>query len=493
MLLQLLFVAVPCLLLLSLCVDWELVCAEGYTQVTGVMAMMMMTGRVLLVCALCVLWCGTAGVHARDGDKNALCGCMASGVLGANGSNMSSWCNKTGPTLPLRSVLPIIAAEVLADENDSDQTVIDSGSRSSEELSILPPAALSDVSVASGGGGSSGGGGGGCGGKSGVFNLLSPGSGGGSQLGNDPLKADSSGVLYPPPTLEAGNALKSSGVRPSTQSRDSQTIIEQPSEIKTPPITTPPKVEVFERPKAELEHQVANTHEKANSQVTCVNANENNTDKRGVRNEEIPSIVLSLDSTPPVKLPTPPPPLTPEAPPPKASPEATAPEIGEGSPAPKPLQEPTEQTNDNLQLQNKTEYEALKQPSVDAETPQRNQESDTSTLAKITDDGSRAETAAPSISIDYVDDAKSTGDENNDNAERPNPKETSEYRADNTNDVPTASETAPQTARTAIISQTNDTATKGDGDSSTAVSHTTSPLLLLLLVAAAAAAVVVAA
>ncbi|ESS60759.1 mucin-associated surface protein (MASP) [Trypanosoma cruzi Dm28c] len=50
------------LLLLSLCVDVLSVCAEGCTQVTGVMAMMM-TGRVLLVCALCVLWCGAA-----DGD-----------------------------------------------------------------------------------------------------------------------------------------------------------------------------------------------------------------------------------------------------------------------------------------------------------------------------------------------------------------------------------------------------------------------------------------
>ncbi|EKF34537.1 mucin-associated surface protein (MASP), putative, partial [Trypanosoma cruzi marinkellei] len=45
------------LLLLPLCVDGELVCAEGCTQVTGAMAMMM-AGRVLLVCALCVLWCG---------------------------------------------------------------------------------------------------------------------------------------------------------------------------------------------------------------------------------------------------------------------------------------------------------------------------------------------------------------------------------------------------------------------------------------------------
>ncbi|RNC46472.1 mucin-associated surface protein (MASP) [Trypanosoma cruzi] len=53
------------LLLLSLCFDGELVCAEGYTQLTGVMAMMM-TGRVLLVCALCVLWWGAVFGHAMD-------------------------------------------------------------------------------------------------------------------------------------------------------------------------------------------------------------------------------------------------------------------------------------------------------------------------------------------------------------------------------------------------------------------------------------------
>ncbi|RNC52372.1 mucin-associated surface protein (MASP) [Trypanosoma cruzi] len=60
--------------LLLLCVDGELVCAEGCTQVTGVMAMMM-TGRVLLVCALCVLWSvvadGDVGV-VSGGDDNSL-------------------------------------------------------------------------------------------------------------------------------------------------------------------------------------------------------------------------------------------------------------------------------------------------------------------------------------------------------------------------------------------------------------------------------------
>ncbi|RNC52700.1 mucin-associated surface protein (MASP) [Trypanosoma cruzi] len=64
------------LFFLSLSVDGESVCAEGYTQVTGVMAMMM-TGRVLLVCALCVLWCVTVFGIARDdrcveGDGNVL-------------------------------------------------------------------------------------------------------------------------------------------------------------------------------------------------------------------------------------------------------------------------------------------------------------------------------------------------------------------------------------------------------------------------------------
>ncbi|EKG00661.1 mucin-associated surface protein (MASP), putative, partial [Trypanosoma cruzi] len=54
---------------LSLSVDGALVCAEGCTQVTGVMAMMM-TGRVLLVCALCVLWCGLSGI-AADGAGGA--------------------------------------------------------------------------------------------------------------------------------------------------------------------------------------------------------------------------------------------------------------------------------------------------------------------------------------------------------------------------------------------------------------------------------------
>ncbi|EKF34820.1 mucin-associated surface protein (MASP), putative [Trypanosoma cruzi marinkellei] len=71
-----------------LCVDGELVCAEGYTQATGVMAMMM-TGRVLLVCALCVLWCGAGG---GDAWAHEACG------SGAEPCYNSSWYNKTFST-----------------------------------------------------------------------------------------------------------------------------------------------------------------------------------------------------------------------------------------------------------------------------------------------------------------------------------------------------------------------------------------------------------
>ncbi|RNC38117.1 mucin-associated surface protein (MASP) [Trypanosoma cruzi] len=72
---------------------------------------MMMTGRVLLVCALCVLWCGAGGVYARDLDNRALGGCMASGVLGMNASYEPNGCNEYMPTPPLRSALPIPAIQ----------------------------------------------------------------------------------------------------------------------------------------------------------------------------------------------------------------------------------------------------------------------------------------------------------------------------------------------------------------------------------------------
>ncbi|PWU86118.1 Mucin-associated surface protein (MASP) [Trypanosoma cruzi] len=87
-LLLLVFFTAPCFLLL-LCVDWELVCAEGYTRVTGVMSMIM-AGRVLLVCALCVLWCGAGGGYAEDVD-------VVSGDPGTRGERGGGTVGQTPP------------------------------------------------------------------------------------------------------------------------------------------------------------------------------------------------------------------------------------------------------------------------------------------------------------------------------------------------------------------------------------------------------------
>ncbi|RNE96337.1 mucin-associated surface protein (MASP), partial [Trypanosoma cruzi] len=141
------------LLLLSLCVDVLLVCAEGYTQLTGVMAMMM-TGCVLLVCALCVLWCVAGGVYARDVDTNALGGCMVSGVLGENGSHMPDGCNKTAITVPLRSVLPITA--VAASDGKDTSVETPNNSHSSETSDAGGPGSGSAGGPGPGGAGGSG-------------------------------------------------------------------------------------------------------------------------------------------------------------------------------------------------------------------------------------------------------------------------------------------------------------------------------------------------
>ncbi|KAF5216164.1 Mucin-associated surface protein (MASP) subgroup S040 [Trypanosoma cruzi] len=150
--------------LLSLCVDVLLVCAEGYTQVTGVMAMMM-TGRVLLVCVLCVLWCGAGGVYARDIDNKALGDCMASGVLGTNCSRVPGGCDKTAPKPPFRSALPITVlqadapeGEVPASQGGNLNSIESSGTGAPGKASENPDGIPGKVE--SSGGGSSGGAGG---------------------------------------------------------------------------------------------------------------------------------------------------------------------------------------------------------------------------------------------------------------------------------------------------------------------------------------------
>ncbi|EAN85609.1 Mucin-associated surface protein (MASP) [Trypanosoma cruzi] len=74
---------------------------------------MMMTGRVLLVCALCVLWCGAGRVYARNPDNNSLGGCIASGGFGRKKSFLSNGSikNLSTPLLLSASFISAIQAE----------------------------------------------------------------------------------------------------------------------------------------------------------------------------------------------------------------------------------------------------------------------------------------------------------------------------------------------------------------------------------------------
>ncbi|PBJ76586.1 mucin-associated surface protein [Trypanosoma cruzi cruzi] len=82
---------------------------------------MMMTGRVLLVCALCVLWCGAGGIHARNPDSNSLGGYMASGGFGRKKSFLSNGSikNLSAPLLLSASFISAIQAEARGEDVSS--------------------------------------------------------------------------------------------------------------------------------------------------------------------------------------------------------------------------------------------------------------------------------------------------------------------------------------------------------------------------------------
>ncbi|EKF30333.1 mucin-associated surface protein (MASP), putative [Trypanosoma cruzi marinkellei] len=137
---------------------------------------------------------------------------------------------------------------------------------------------------------------------------------------------------------------------------------------------------------------------------------------------------------------------------------------------------------------------ALKLSSKDDVTEQHAKHTDSSDSMNNATAGSSAETTASPISTSGSRDVQKNENEDDDDAQRPNSKETQEkLEAHNTSVASTENKTAPQTVRTVSSAQANVTATPADSDSSTAVSHTTSPLLLLFLAACTAAAAVVAA
>ncbi|PBJ68736.1 mucin-associated surface protein [Trypanosoma cruzi cruzi] len=185
--------------------------------------------------------------------------------------------------------------------------------------------------------------------------------------------------------------------------------------------------------------------------------------------------------------PPPPPPLPPSGGP---APSSTA---GEGGPPAEKesAQKITEVVNENTPSGSKMESKAPEPPSEDATQGQHSHDTDTENSTKNAAAGSLAEPTTSSTST------SGSGDhvQNNagkDDAQSPEGQHDG-IETGNTNVVPTLSETASQTPETATAARINVTTTPGDSDGSTAVTYFTSPLLLLLLVACAAAAAVVAA
>ncbi|RNC39269.1 mucin-associated surface protein (MASP), partial [Trypanosoma cruzi] len=199
---------------------------------------MMMTGRVLLVCALCVLWCGAGGVYARDRDNKSLGGCIASGVLGENQFHLSSGFEKTVIKVPLRSTLPIPAVES-STEDSIVSAVNDSGS---SENSIPGDSGLAGAGTP-GAGGPSGLPGAGGGGGSG--SVVTGGTASGGDNAGDVSSGPSGGVgggkndsaVPLSPSGVDSTPSSSDGEAGSPNSNSSNTVGESPREDQSPDAT----------------------------------------------------------------------------------------------------------------------------------------------------------------------------------------------------------------------------------------------------------------
>ncbi|KAF5214611.1 Mucin-associated surface protein (MASP), subgroup S091 [Trypanosoma cruzi] len=443
---------------------------------------MMMTGRVLLVCALCVLWCGAGWVYAGDVENNAGEGFMASGVLGVNRLRVPSVCGKVAITLPSRMVSFITAAE--ASTNDDASGIIGGNPDSPSGAG----AAAGSVSGGAGGAGGSGGGGGTSGGS---------GNSAGGSDGNRDTTEDPTGVgggsLQSPPSVDPNSSRIPNEVGESQNTEVSlspeETISPEAAAESGPtasPGNTPPKVETADKSKPKEEEKGLSVTQAAapisvNGEASTGEQNQHN---------DVGKVDHSSNQTPP---PVPPSAVTTPGLSKEPAPPATEPSPSDGSiPAPNVPQTAKDQEQKTSVLTIKMESNAPEIPSEDNVVQQQGQNTTTEELMENSSRGSQAETTTSSIYTSGTGEAQSTADA--DDAQRPNPSESqNDLEGSDTNNSSKTDEVAPQSAITLTTAQKNGTTTPGDSDSSTAVSHTTSPLLLLLVVACAAAAAVVAA
>ncbi|KAF5220148.1 Mucin-associated surface protein (MASP) subgroup S074 [Trypanosoma cruzi] len=425
---------------------------------------MMMTGRVLLVCALCVLWCVTVFGIAMDNrcvedDGNVL-------THTHNGGN--DRVRLTADCGLISTRMGLIKAVAAGDDSEGGTT---NAPLDGEEKTAPggEPAGSGDNETPGPKGGN---------GAAGAATPSLPSGpgvpGAGTKTGQSPVAG------------QEGNENKNvdPNNKAATDSQDQHIDQLSSSSGSTP---SPPGENPFstgtsgikQLPTETLKNGVADPRNKSgddgerDEEETRKEKEENKlqpeTQERG-NNAEVPQSLPAQPSGGPAP------------PPPPAS-------AGEESPTAEKenLQKVTKAKNENTPSEFETDSEAPEPPSGDATQEQHSHDTDTEDSTKNAATGSPAEPTSSSTS------ASGSGDHVQNKADEDD-AQSSEGQHDsletgNTNVVLTLSEAAPQTA----TANTTDTANTQNSDGSTAVSHTTSPLLLLLLVVCAAAAAVVAA
>ncbi|PBJ78423.1 mucin-associated surface protein [Trypanosoma cruzi cruzi] len=429
---------------------------------------MMITGRVLLVCALCVLWCLTVFGDARDnrcieGDGNVL-------THTHNGGNDGLRLKADSGLISTRmGLIKAVAAEEGGEEE------LESVGRASPD-SLL---AVTEDNEAPG-----------------------PKEGKGAAVAATPPSMPGPGV---PGTGDEKGQLPAAGqkgneknnVDPgSKEPKESQdrTNDQLPSPSGSTPTRSGEKSsltgtdDLTPLPKGTETELSADPQDKNGSDEAIGEEDgEEEKKKKQEKNKLQPEKHEGQNNgggTPPPPLPAP---LQPSGGP---APSSTA---GEGGPPAEKesSQNVTTVTNKNTPSGSKMESKAPEPPSGDATQGQHSHDTDTENSTKNAAAGSPAEPTNSSTS------ASGSGDHVQNKAGKDD-AQSSEGQYDsietgNTNVVPTLSEEAPRTAETITAAQINGTANTQNSDGSTAASHTTSPLLPLLLFVVACAAAVVAA
>ncbi|EAN93812.1 mucin-associated surface protein (MASP), putative [Trypanosoma cruzi] len=395
---------------------------------------MVMTGRVLLVCALCVLWCGAGGGYAEGVD-------VAFGGPGAFGEGGGGAGGQSPPADGSRGG----SRGSKADGSHLGES--DASDSASDDISLAPSPALDVVPT----------------------------------LSEEPLPQEEEESERKQKHPQTGPQVASTPKVSGREAIDPDSQKQLPDKSKTESITNVGGGETADGGKGNNAH---------NSGLSS-----NKSDPPALLEARITKVSLPTEpSQPPADL-SPPPHELPTVPSPTGLAPAMAISAGETNPtASTGSQNTTETTSTTSPSNAKAEREATEKTSGNVAPNQNRHDTDTPGLMKGTTTSRPAETAVPSVSKSGSDGAQNKEGKVDNGAQRTNSKEPQDGPEDgNTDDAPTANETSSQTATTAITTQTNDTTTTGDSDGSTAVSHTTSPLLLLLLFACAAAAAMVAA